>query len=122
MTTDTGYVDLSAVYEGNTFTKRFTISKTKSGIGQDATAYWLISPAAIVKKQDGTFEPSNIKICAMSQTGDSNVISYAGKFTIEESEDGILTSDEAFEIANYFIIKQIEGKWQLSVTRGVLLP
>lgn len=88
MTTDTGYVDLSAVYEGNTFTKRFTISKTKSGVGQDATAYWLISPAAIVKKQDGTFEPSNIKICAMSQTGDSNVISYAGKFTIEESEDG----------------------------------
>lgn len=88
MTTDTGYVDLSAVYEGNTFTKRFTISKTKSGIGQDATAYWLISPAAIVKKQDGTFEPSSIKICAMSQTGDSNVISYAGKFTIEESENG----------------------------------
>ena len=87
MTTDTGYVDLSAVYEGNTFTKRFTISKTKSGIGQDATAYWLISPAAIVKKQDGTFEPSSIKICAMSQTGDSNVISYAGKFTIEESEN-----------------------------------
>lgn len=88
MTTDTGYVDLSAVYEGNTFTKRFTISKTKSGIGQDATAYWLISPAAIVKKQNGIFEPSNIKICAMSQTGDSNVMSYAGKFTIEESEDG----------------------------------
>lgn len=88
MTTDTGYVDLSAVYEGNTFTKRFTISKSKSGIGQDATAYWLISPAAIVKKQNETFEPSNIKICAMSQTGDSNVISYAGKFTIEESEDG----------------------------------
>ena len=41
-----------------------------------------------MKKQDGTFEPSNIKICAMSQTGDSNVMSYAGKFTIEESEDG----------------------------------
>lgn len=89
MTTDTGYVDLTAEYEGSTFTRRFSISKSKGGSGENATSYWMISPAAIAKKKNGVYEPTTIKLSAMSQTGESNAVPYAGKFTIEESTDGV---------------------------------
>ena len=44
---ETGYVDLKATYKSVNYTRRFTLTKSKGGgIGQAATAYWMIVSAS----------------------------------------------------------------------------
>lgn len=91
MTTDTGYVDLTATKSGlPSITKRFSLSKSKQGTaGQTPTTYWLVtSVPAIAKTKTGTFVPTNVVVTGKSQTGTNQPADYAGRFKIYESTDG----------------------------------
>lgn len=113
MTTDDGWVDIDALYgtgdmyladrKGNKLTtrdgkylvvrtggahikKRFSISKAPDGkIGVSYTLQ--CSTLAIRKEQNGTLLPSSVVFTAKYNDG-TTLISYAGRFKIEESTDG----------------------------------
>ena len=52
--------------------------------GTDATAYSLtVSCAAVVKDEDGNYDPSSITLTAKYQTGDGPLNPYSGRFKIE---------------------------------------
>lgn len=88
MTVDTGYIDMGVTYEGTKHVKRFNISKTRSGSGENATAYWLIASPNALAIKNNAFVPAKVSLTAMSQTGMSSASQYQGRFTIEESTDG----------------------------------
>lgn len=88
MTTDTGYIDLCARYNNQDYVKRFSISKSRAGNGENATSYWMIAPAAIARDVNKNYQPNKITLKGMYQNGNSSAEEYAGKFTIEESTDG----------------------------------
>lgn len=50
LTTDIGYVDLKVTYSGSEYGRRFTIVKQKSGSGENATAYWLVTSASAIAR------------------------------------------------------------------------
>lgn len=113
MTTDDGWVDIDALYgtgdmyladrKGNKLTtrdgkylvvrtggahikKRFSISKAPDGkIGVSYTLQ--CSTLAIRKEQNGTLLPSSVVFTAKYNDG-TTLMSYAGRFKIEESTDG----------------------------------
>lgn len=113
MTSDNGWVDIDALYgtrdmyladrKGNKLTtrdgkylvvrtggahikKRFSISKAPDGkIGVSYTLQ--CSTLAIRKEQNGTLLPSSVVFTAKYNDG-TTLISYAGRFKIEESTDG----------------------------------
>lgn len=113
MTTDDGWVDIDALYgtgdmyladrKGNKLTtrdgkylvirtggahikKRFSVSKAPDGkIGVSYTLQ--CSTLAIRKEQNGTLLPSSVVFTAKYNDG-TTLISYAGRFKIEESTDG----------------------------------
>lgn len=60
------------------------------GDGEPATAYWLVTDVAAVKRsQSGNYTPASIKATAMSATGSDDPALYAGRFQIAETTDGI---------------------------------
>ena len=92
MDTDTGYVDVTASRTGfSDITRRFSLSKSKQGaVGADATAYWLVSSVAAVKKtQASVYVPATVIFSSKSQTGDGSPAYYDGRFVISESIDGL---------------------------------
>lgn len=76
-----GYVDGSYVYLGPRVSFR-------GATGASATAYSLIvSHAAIVKAEDGTFTPDEITLTAKSQTGTAAMANYTGRLVVETTTD-----------------------------------
>lgn len=111
MSTDSGYVDISALYGlegkvllvggkglviggktmivksmGSWITKRFSVSKAKDG--KIGLSYDLRVSTQIIRKQkdDKTLKPANVTFSAYKNDNGS-VSSYSGKFQIEESKD-----------------------------------
>lgn len=90
MTVDSGYVDIVASRSGYTsMTRRFSISKSKAGSGENAVSYWLISNASVIKRKDDNLTPEYISLEGKSQTGRSSPTPYEGRFVISESVDGM---------------------------------
>lgn len=103
LTADTGYVDLTASRSGySSITCRFTISKAKQGdVGQNATAYWVVSSAAAVSKsQAGVYTPTSLTFTGKSATGIASPVDYAGRFIIAETTDGSAWTDKYTSSAN----------------------
>uniref|UniRef100_A0A7C3E1A3 Tail protein n=1 Tax=Gracilinema caldarium TaxID=215591 RepID=A0A7C3E1A3_9SPIR len=103
MTVDSGYVDLVASRSGYpNVTCRFTITKAKQGTtgapgatGAPATAYWLVSSVAAIKKSEsGVYTPSSVTFNAKSATGTNSPVNYAGRFIIAETLDGATYTDK----------------------------
>jgi hypothetical protein len=103
MTTDTGYVDLTASRSGYTsIKKRFNLAKSKQGsegdkgnTGSDSYIHWLVADAAVIKKDlSGNYTPSSIKISAQKNTGTSIQEDYPARYIIAESTDGITYTDK----------------------------
>ena len=86
MSVTDGYVDISAVYDGTTITKRFSLSKAVSG--SVGVSYELqLSTITMTRDLEGHLAPASVTARAVSIT--SGVVSnYPGIFVIEESIDG----------------------------------
>ena len=58
--------------------------------GTDATAYWVTPSVNVIKKSaSGTLSPTTILFSGYAKTGTANTVSYAGRFIISTSTDGI---------------------------------
>lgn len=98
MTTDTGYVDITAKYsvtisnkqEIRSDTKRFVLSKRKDV--ENTVVYTLQSSDTIIKKlTDNTFDPKTIKFSSFYREGNLSQKKYNGAFQILESNGGVFT-------------------------------
>lgn len=98
MTTDTGYVDITAKYsvtisdkqEIRSDTKRFVLSKRKDA--ENTIVYSLQSSDTIIKKlTDNTFDPKTIKFSSFYREGNLSQKKYNGAFQILESDGGVFT-------------------------------
>lgn len=98
MTTDTGYVDITAKYsvtisdkqEIRSDTKRFALSKRKDV--ENTVVYTLQSSDTIIKKlTDNTFDPKTIKFSSFYREGNLSQKKYNGAFQILESDGGVFT-------------------------------
>lgn len=99
MSADTGYVDFVCSRSGyNSVTKRFNITKNKSG--KDSTAYWFTAPSAIQRNTSGIYVPATITVDLKSQTGVGAVGLYLGRMTIEESTDGTAYTTKYTSVGN----------------------
>lgn len=91
MSSDNAYVEFTATKSGfSSIIKRFTISKSKAGaVGEDATAYWLITDTTIIRKNsDYSLSPTTVTFTGRSKTGNEDIINYSGRFVISESTNG----------------------------------
>lgn len=69
--------------------------------GASATTYSLIvSRAAVVRKESGTYDPSSITINAKAQVGASAPSDYSGRFRVQTSSDGSAWSTRYTSSAN----------------------
>ncbi|PWJ49359.1 phage tail spike protein [Faecalicatena contorta] len=60
----------------------------KGDAGNPATAYsMLVDAYAIVKDSNGAYTPATITLTGQSQTGENPLVSYAGRFRIQETTD-----------------------------------
>ena len=100
MTTDTGYVDITAKYsvtisdkqEIRSDTKRFVLSKRKDV--ENTVVYTLQSSDTIIKKlTDNTFDPKTIKFSSFYREGNLSQKKYNGAFQILESDGGVFTEN-----------------------------
>lgn len=58
--------------------------------GTDATAYWVTPSVNVIKKSaSGTLSPTTILFSGYAKTGTANTVSYAGRFIISTSTDGV---------------------------------
>lgn len=98
MTTDTGYVDITAKYsvtisdkqEIRSDTKRFVLSKRKDV--ENTVVYTLQSSDTIIKKlTDNTFDPKTMKFSSFYREGNLSQKKYNGAFQILESDGGVFT-------------------------------
>ena len=98
MTTDTGYVDITAKYsvtisdkqEIRSDTKRFVLSKRKDV--ENTVVYTLQSSDTIIKKlTDNTFDPKTIKFSSFYREGNLSQKKCNGAFQILESDGGVFT-------------------------------
>ena len=98
MTTDTGYVDITAKYsvtisdkqEIRSDTKRFVLSKRKDV--ENTVVYTLQTSDTIIKKlTDNTFDPKTIKFSSFYREGNLSQKKYNGAFQILESDGGVFT-------------------------------
>lgn len=89
-------------YIVDTIYDEITIVKVSDGAnGTSATAYWLISSAsAISKNTSNVFNPANITFSSKSQTGNSSVVNYSGRFIIAETTDGTNFTDKYTSTGN----------------------
>ena len=87
MTTDSGYVDITAIINEKEYTKRFTITKNKSGEG--GVVFKLVSSHSIIhKSNNGEIIPSTIVFGGKKQKGEGSLENFACKFKISVSTDG----------------------------------
>lgn len=89
LSVDTSSVNLTATYNGKSYSKTFTITKNKQGSdGSDSTSYWIIpSATSINKNKSGVLSPSTITYTAKSQTGNQALTNFNGRFKIYKSLD-----------------------------------
>lgn len=94
MTSDTGYVDITATKSGYTsITKRFNLVKNKQGIagqnGSNADIRWLVCQALVIKKDlSGNYTPSTFTISGKYKNGMSAISDYNSILEILETTDG----------------------------------
>lgn len=74
MGVDTGYITVSALYNGITYTSQFRLSKNKNGSnGQNATSYWLSVDVGVITKlitkTSTTYNPTSFNIYPRMQVG-----------------------------------------------------
>lgn len=88
MTTDTGYVDITAKRTGYPdVTKRFNLS-----LGKSATAYWLVTNATVIFKDDAGIDPTTITMTGKCKSGDSSIMDYAARFEVYHDDDLVYSS------------------------------
>ena len=87
---DVGYVDfVSKKDDFDAVTRRFTVTKSKNGldgsVGTDSISYWITNSASsIIKKEDGTFEPSEITINTKCKEGKKEITDFEGIIVVSE--------------------------------------
>lgn len=88
LTTDTGWIDVTATYMTYTAKKRFNIAKIRDG--SPGRVYLLEPSINILKKaQDGSTTPDEMTFKAYYRDGiNSAKVEYQGIFVVEESKDG----------------------------------
>lgn len=95
LSTDDGYVDIKAVYNGISVVKRFTISKSKTGAtgatGETGRTYFIELSANILKrKQNNRILPISVSAKAFYRDGTSAArTAYAGRWKVETSTNGV---------------------------------
>lgn len=87
LTVAQGVIKIPITANGITIEKSFSYTLSKTGTtgdtGQNATSYkMIVSNAAIVKSQSGTYSPASITLTGKSQTGTSAMANYSGRFKI----------------------------------------
>lgn len=99
LTTDTGWIDVTATYMTYTTKKRFNIAKIRDG--SPGRVYLLEPSINILKKaQDGSTTPDEMTFKAYYRDGtDSAKVEYQGIFVVEESKDG-KTWTKTYESSN----------------------
>ncbi len=99
LTTDTGWIDVTATYMTYTTKKRFNIAKIRDG--SPGRVYLLEPSINILKKaQDGSTTPDEMTFKAYYRDGtDSTKVVYQGIFVVEESKDG-KTWTKTYESSN----------------------
>lgn len=88
MTVDTGYIDITAKRTGYPdVVKRFNLSLLKS-----ATAYWLVTNANVIFKDDIGLDPTAITMNGKCKSGDSSIMDYAARFEVYHDDDLVYSS------------------------------
>lgn len=88
MTVDSGYVDITAKRTGYPdVVKRFNLSLLKS-----ATAYWLVTNANVIFKDDSGLDPTVITMNGKCKSGDSSIMDYAARFEVYHNDDLVYSS------------------------------
>ena len=84
ISSDSGTFTIPITIDGQTFNKIFSWSCAKQGAtGSSATSYkMIVSHAAIVQDESGTYSPDSITLTGKSQTGASSMASYSARFKI----------------------------------------
>lgn len=112
LSADNGWVDIKAVYLSKlSVTKRFTISKQKSGADGSPGRTYMIEPSCNVLKRsaDNTISPNFVEFKAYYRDGNSATrTAYKGRFVIEETTDGntwktIYTSTEDEDTVKHYL-------------------
>lgn len=112
LSADNGWVDIKAVYLSKlSVTKRFTISKQKSGADGSPGRTYMIEPSCNVLKRsaDNTISPNFVEFKAYYRDGNSATrTAYKGRFVIEETTDGntwktIYTSAEDEDAVKHYL-------------------
>ena len=99
-----------------TYVKTFSYSIAFTGAaGSAAYQYALnVSPAAVVKAEDGTLSPASISLSATRASGTGAPAAYSGRFKVEKSADGKTWSNVYTSSAN-------ESSKSVDVPSGVKL-
>lgn len=90
-----GSFDIEVTIGDLTYVKKFSYSIAfKGGTGTAAYQYTLnVSPAAVVKAENGTLSPTSITLSATRASGTSNPAEYSGRFWVQKSADGSTWTD-----------------------------
>lgn len=85
-----GSFDITIKVGELTYVKTFSYSIAfKGATGTAAYVYNLnVSPAAVVKAEDGTLSPTTISLSATRGSGTGTPAAYSGRFKVEKSADG----------------------------------
>ncbi len=83
--TTNGYVDIPIVADGQSFTKRFsfTISKTGSNGTSPTIQDLTVGQASVIRTKNNTYNPETINLSATQRVGNGTPTAYSGWFVIE---------------------------------------
>ena len=97
-----GSFEITVGVDELTYVKTFSYSIAfKGATGSAAYQYVLnVSPAAVVKAEDGTLSPASISLSATRASGTGNPAAYSGRFKVEKSADGETWTAVATSSAN----------------------
>lgn len=111
-----GSFEITVGVDELTYVKTFSYSIAfKGATGSAAYQYVLnVSPAAVVKAEDGTLSPASISLSATRASGTGNPAAYSGRFKVEKSADGETWSNVYTSSAN-------ESSKSVDVPSGVKL-
>lgn len=111
-----GSFEITVGVDELTYVKTFSYSIAfKGATGSAAYQYVLnVSPAAVVKAEDGTLSPASISLSATRASGTGNPAAYSGRFKVEKSADGETWSNAYTSSAN-------ESSKSVDVPSGVKL-
>ena len=90
-----GSFEITVGVDELTYVKTFSYSIAfKGATGSAAYQYVLnVSPAAVVKAEDGTLSPASISLSATRASGTGNPAAYSGRFWVQKSADGETWTD-----------------------------